>query len=271
MNGQGTTTNKHQREGTRSRGRGPWIMVVAALAFACSCALVAAVTRVISQTGPVQGSGTVIAENRPVGHFDRVSLSDLGTLIISQGDEERLTVETDDNLLRYVETRVRGGMLILGLGEGAGGRAVRPSKGITYHLSVRQIAGLEVADSGHIQAPALAVGYLEISVHDSGGVAVDSLVAHTLQVYVEDSGDVHLAGQVERQEVTVQDSGRYLAPRLQSRTAAVAASDSAEATLWAVGALDVTITDSGRVRYYGHPRRTQRLSGAGTLAGLGEP
>jgi hypothetical protein len=246
-------------------------MAVTALVLACICVLVAAGVMVTGQPGAVQGSGDVVVENRPVGHFERVSLSDLGALIISQGDKEALTVETDDNLMRYVETRVRGGTLVLGLGDGVRGRAVQPSKGITYHLSIRHLAGLEVADSGQVRAPALDSGYLEIRVHDSGDVTIGSLVAQALQVYVEDSGDVRLAGRVERQEFTGQDSGHYLADRLVSGTAAVVASDSAQATLWVTEALDVTVTDSGRVRYYGHPRRTQRLADNGTLVELGAP
>lgn len=271
MNGQRTTSKKHQEAGAKSRRWDLWIMTVTAPVLACICALVATVFRVPGERDAIRGSGTIVVENRPVGHFDRVSLGDLGTLIITQGDEEALTVETDDNLLRYVETRVRDGAVVLSLSDGAGGRTVQPSKEITYRLSVRHIVGLEVADSGRIQAPAADLRDLVIRVHDSGGVVVDSLMAHTLKVYLEDSGDVHLAGRVERQEITAQDSGRYVAGQLQSRTATVAASDSAEATLWAMEALNVTVTDSGHVRYYGAPRRTQHLSDNGTLAGLGEP
>lgn len=271
MNGRGAKSKKHQEDGPKSGSPGLWLIAAAALGLACACALITIVFRITGDPVAVRGSGATIIEDRPVGHSERILLCDLGTLIITQGDEETLTVETDDNLLRYVESRVQGGTLVLSLSNRAKGRVVQPSKGITYRLSIRHITGLEVADSGRIQAPALDAGHLEIMAHDSGGIAVDSLMAHTLQVYIEDSGDVHLSGRVEGQEVTVQDSGRYLAGQLQSRTATVAASDSAEALLWAAEALDVTVTDSGRVRYYGDPKRTQRLSDNGTLARLGEP
>jgi hypothetical protein len=244
---------------------------VAALGFLCACTLVAAAILVVDQPHAIPGSGNIITETRPVGRFERVSLSDLGTVMISHSDNERLLVVTDDNLMRHVETGVRGGTLVLRLDSRARGGLVQPSKGITYHLSVRDIAGLEVADSGHIQAPALDVGYLEITAHDFGDVVVESLIAQTVQAYVEDSGDVDLTGWVERQEVVVEDSGRYLARQLESREAAVTVSDSAEATLWTTEELDVTAADQGRVQYYGDPRRTQRLSDDATLARLGEP
>jgi hypothetical protein len=269
MSGQGTMSKKHPGAGTTLGSWDLWTLGLAALA--CACALVVALTRITGEHDAIQGSGNRIAEDRPVGRFERVSLGDLGTLIVSQGDEEALTVETDDNLLCYVESQVRSGTLILGLSDRAKGRGVKPSKGIIYHLSVQHLAGLEVADSGRIQARVLDAGHLEITAQDSGGVEVASLAAKTLKSWVEDSGYIHLAGRVESQEVTVQDSGRYLAGRLQSRTAAVTAGDSAEATVWAMEVLDATATDSGRVCYYGEPRSTQHLSDNGKLTGLGEP
>lgn len=271
MSVKGATGKEYPEVRTKLGSRGLWTLALVVLALVCLCTLVTTVTMVAGGRDALQGSGTVIAENRPVSHFERVSLRDLGTCIIVEDDEEALTVETDDNLMRYVESRVEGGTLSLGLSGRAKDRGVKPSKGITYWLSVRHVSDLEVADSGRIQAHALDVGSLEIKVHDSGYVAVDSLEADTLQLYIEDSGDAQLAGRVDRQEVTVEDSARYLAGRLQSRKAVVVASDSAEATLWATEALDVTVADSGHVRYYGKPRRTERLSDRGTLAGLGQP
>jgi hypothetical protein len=258
------------KPGTKSWALRFWIIAVMALVLASFCRL-AAVANIASQPVAIRGSGTVITENRPVGHFERVSLSDLGVLIISQGAEEALIVETDDNIVRYVETRVRSGTLVLGFGARVRGSAVWPSKGITYHLSIRQVAGLEAADAGRIRALALDARYLEIRARDSGSVEIDSLTAGTLQARVEDYAGIKLAGRVDRQEVTGQDSGRYLASRLQSRTADVVASDSAQATVWATEALGVTVVDSGHVLYRGSPRCTQHVSDKGTLARLSEP
>lgn len=271
MSGERTTSKKHEKARAKLGRKEPWTLALAALALTCICTVVTAVAMLAGERGAIQGSGVVIAEDRPVSPFVRVSLQDVGSLIIRQGEDDALTVETDDNLMRHIETRVRGGTLILDLGDEARRRGVRPTGGITYLLSVRDLAGLEVADSGRIQADALDVGHLEIEAHDAGTVSVDSLLAHTVQAYIEDSGNVHLDGLIERQEVTVQDSGCYLAGRLQSRTAAVLASDSAEATVWTMEALDATVVDSGRVRYYGEPRRAERLRDHGTLTGLGEP
>ena len=64
--------------------------------------------------GTIQGSGDVITESRDVSGFDSVSLSGIGRVIITQGDDESLTIETDDNLMKYITSEVRDGTLELG-------------------------------------------------------------------------------------------------------------------------------------------------------------
>jgi hypothetical protein len=65
--------------------------------------------------GPsVSGSGRVMSETRNVSGFSNVSLKGSGRVVIEQGAAESLTVTSDDNLLKYVETEVRGSTLVLG-------------------------------------------------------------------------------------------------------------------------------------------------------------
>jgi hypothetical protein len=219
----------------------------------------------------VRGSGSVIAEDRPVSGFDRVSLRDIGLVILTQGDQDALTVETDDNLLPFVRTEVRNGTLVLSFGSETGEANLRPSHGLKYYLTVQEIAGLEVADAGNLQAASLEVDHLEIIVRDSGDLEVDWLEARTLEARISDSGDARLAGQVQTQDLTVRDSGDYIAGDLHSQADTAVVSDSGEATLWTSEVLDVTISDSGDVNYYGHPRIRQRITDSGKLTrSLGE-
>ena len=74
----------------------------------------------------VRGSGDLVTESRQVSDFDRVALSGSGQVVITQGAEEGLSVEADDNLMQYVRTEVSGRTLELGLD--APGTIVRPSR-----------------------------------------------------------------------------------------------------------------------------------------------
>jgi len=62
----------------------------------------------------VGGSATTISEARTVSQFDKVSVSGSGQLLISQGQEQALTIETDDNLLPFIKSEVINGHLRIG-------------------------------------------------------------------------------------------------------------------------------------------------------------
>ena len=47
----------------------------------------------------IDGSGNIVTESREVRGFDRVNLSGFGEVIIEVGDEESLTISTDDNII----------------------------------------------------------------------------------------------------------------------------------------------------------------------------
>ena len=72
----------------------------------------------------VQGSGHVQRQSRDVRGFDQVVLSGLGTLTITQGSTESLTVEAEDNLLLRLRSDVGGSTLRLGPND----IAIRPTK-----------------------------------------------------------------------------------------------------------------------------------------------
>jgi hypothetical protein len=55
------------------------------------------------------GSGNVITESRDVAGFNEIALGGIGTGIVTQGDEEALTIEAEDNLLPPIGSEVREG------------------------------------------------------------------------------------------------------------------------------------------------------------------
>ena len=73
--------------------------------FLLMVALVAALVAVACGAGapvggaPVAGSGTVVLASRPVSGVREVQLAGAGTLFVTQGAGEALTIEAEDNLL----------------------------------------------------------------------------------------------------------------------------------------------------------------------------
>jgi putative autotransporter adhesin-like protein len=229
-----------------------WIAVALLL---CACGLRA-----------VRGSGKLVTESRDVRDFDRVSLGGSGKVILIQGEEESLVIETDRNVMRYITGEVRDGTLVLGTKSGA---MVSPTR-LRFTVSVKDLAGLTVSGSGDLTAERVDTERLQIKVSGSGDLRIDALTAREVAVRISGSGDVDLAGEVTEQEVAISGSGKYRGGDLRSETVALTISGSGDATLWTIESLDARLSGSGSASYYGTPRTDISSSGSGNVKGLGD-
>ena len=66
-----------------------WVALIVLIAASLACEIPLGINT-------VRGSGNVVTEEREVSGFERVALSGVGQVIVTQGEEEALTVETDD-------------------------------------------------------------------------------------------------------------------------------------------------------------------------------
>lgn len=216
----------------------------------------------------ISGSGTLITESRDVNGFDQVTLEGSGEVILTQGDTESLTVETDDNLMQYVSTEVRDGTLYLDL-RNEQFTHIGPTQ-LIFRLDVKEIVGLNVLGSGSIEADSLTTDRLSFDIVGVGDVLVDSLQAGELQIHIGGSGNLELAGTATEQDINIGGSGRVLAPDLRSEVVNVRTGGSGDATVWASNTLDARIAGSGKVNYYGSPSVSSSITGSGILISLGD-
>ena len=216
----------------------------------------------------VRGSGDLITETRNVSDFDSVNLSGSGEVIIIQSGEEALVVETDDNIMEYVTTEVRGGTLHLGFDTIRAG-TISPTR-LTFTLNVDDLNGLDISGSGNIEAESIETSSLDVSVSGSGDVLIDSLKADEVEARISGSGEVELAGEAAKQDIDISGSGKYRARDLLCETITVKIGGSGDATVWAMESLDARISGSGSVNYYGNPTVNSSTSGSGQITSMGE-
>ena len=219
--------------------------------------------------GTIEGSGSVTTETRQVSGFDRVSLSNMGLVVLTQGETEGLTVRADDNLMSHIVTEVREGTLHIGLTPRASAAVLRPSAPIVFDVSFRNLSGFAVSGSGSFEVGRLETSALDMSVSGSGDVGVAGLTAEEVRTSISGSGEVCVDGEASSQTVSVSGSGRYRAQDLVTRSGSVSVSGSGSVVLHASDTLDVSIAGSGTVRYFGKPHVTESIVGSGRLESLG--
>src|SRR5262245_9149335 len=61
----------------------------------------------------IKGSGNVIQQSRPVTGFNAVVVSGIGELSATQGGQESLTIEAEDNIAAVIESEVKDDCLYI--------------------------------------------------------------------------------------------------------------------------------------------------------------
>lgn len=219
----------------------------------------------------LMGSGNLQTEKRDVKGFHALDLSSFGSVVVTQGDTEGLTVEGEDNLLPLVVTEVDSkGTLHLGTKFSKGG--VHATKPMTFKLSVKTLDQVTVSGSGNVDARTLTEkenGSLAVEVTGSGNVTIGALSADGLQVSLQGSGTLTLGGSVNHQDVSLSGSGDYDTAELKTRATTFKLSGSGDAEVWVTDKLTVESSGSGDVSYYGKPTVEKHVSGSGSVDGLG--
>ena len=198
-----------------------------------------------------EGSGMLVTEQRDVSGFDRVSFEGFGKLIITHGSEESLTIEAEDNILPKIETNVRGGTLEIGFDTTSWQDIIRPTKSITFTLTVKTLEGIALSGAGSIEA--------------------NDVDTERFDVELSGAGSIELSGFTEAQEINVSGAGSYDGGELQSERIDVNISGAGSATVWATESLDVNISGVGNISYYGDPLVREVITGLGNLRALGSP
>jgi hypothetical protein len=223
-------------------------------------------------TNTIAPSGVIITETREVSGFDSVDFNSIGEVTLVQGETESLVIEADDNLMPYVDVKVSGSKLTIGMKDETGLNFSFGGTEPTLHftLTVKDLSSLEVSGLATVNCDSLSATDFVLGISGGGDININSLAADTLEVNLSGLGDITLAGQATDLQVNISGAGNYNGGDLESATVSVNVSGLGDTTVWVTGSLDVTISGAGNVDYYGSPSVMQNVSGLGDLNSLGE-
>ena len=121
----------------------------------------------------IEGSGNIITEKRTINeNFDKIASSTGVTVIVEQGTPTDVEVETDDNLMQYVVTKVENGTLIVKI-EGN----INSMSSIDVRVRMNSIAGLESSSGSRISSKNTLKGST-IAVKSSSGSEIDAVLEY---------------------------------------------------------------------------------------------
>ena len=230
-----------------------------------------------------------VKETRDVKGFSKVVFGCPGDMLVIQGDEEKLIIEADEDIIKDIVSEVRGRSLKITI-ERISIFQHRRFDDIKMTLYVKNIEEFMLSGSGNVESESLESddmklwvsgsgtidvdrlksSFVKLQISGSGEIMIDGLNCKEVDSSISGSGEIELSGRVERQDLTVSGSGEYKAEKLQSEIADISVCGSGDAIVCAEKELSVSVSGSGDVEYRGNPSVKSKVSGSGKVKKIGK-
>lgn len=208
----------------------------------------------------IYGSGTVITKERDVPVFDQIHLKGSGKVYLAKASSQKVRVETDDNLMPYIQTEVENGKLVISHER----KNIRPTV-LKIYISATNLEGVSISGSGDINVSDKFISrnfYADIA--GSGDMSLN-VRANSLESSISGSGSIYLVGSADSYDATITGSGDVDAFEMQARESSVVITGSGNCRVNVSERLSAKITGSGDVLYRGHPQISKNITGSGKV------
>ena len=236
--------------------RPPFLVLLVLLFTASGC-----IVSVSDDDETIRGVGEPVTQGRSFSEFEGVSFALQGNLDIETGEGYSLQVEAQENLMPYINSFVRNGVLHI---EADDNINLQPSRPMRFALTVPSLNEVTLAGSGDINVEEMIDAHrVTLTIAGSGDMEIEEVITPELHVSIAGSGDITLSGEGERQEISIAGSGDYEARTFISSVVDVSIAGSGDAFVQANETLVVSIAGSGTVFYLGNPTISTSIVGSG--------
>jgi hypothetical protein len=194
--------------------------------------------------GGVKGSGNVANEKRNVADFKAIEVGGVFDVEVVSQKEFSVEVEADDNLLQFVKTEVRNGVLEIS----TEGKRISSKSRLRVRISAPDVERLEVSGASKL--------------------SLANLKNESLTVNASGASKVSVNGETRNLRVELSGASKLDAESLSAINANVDGSGASSASVKVAGDLKADLSGASKVTYTGSPRNLEKsTSGASSVRG----
>jgi hypothetical protein len=217
----------------------------------------------------IRGNGNIKTETRTTGQFSSVDVGGNIDVYVKQDSVASVKIETDENLLEYMQITVDGGTLKIREEKGYN---LRPSKSIKVFVSGPSFTHFEASGACDIYSENKINGIAAISINLSGACNVKmDLNTPRINVDLSGAGTITLKGETKDFHVDGSGSTDVNCFELMTENARIEMSGAGDAEVFASVKLDVHVSGAADVKYKGNATVSQIVSGAGSVKKIEAP
>ncbi len=209
----------------------------------------------------ISGNGHIVTEERPVENFNSIKVANGLDVFITQGDEEYLKLEIDENLLKYIRTEVENEELKI-----YSDINIRMAKSKKIFLTYKKLKSIKISSAGDIKGEnILHTGNLNISLSSAGNLHLD-IIAEKVKINISSSGNAYLSGKTNSLEANLSSAGDLYAFELMAEKGNIDVSSAGDAKVHITSEAYFSASSAGDIVYIGEPEIKEiKTSSAGNV------
>ena len=207
--------------------------------------------------GQTAGSGNVTQQNREVGTFTKIEAGSAFSLILEQGPETKVMVETDDNYQNKVETVVKGDRLTIS------SMGMQSPSVLKVWITSPAIVEISIYGAAKLSSTGtLMADQLKLELSGASRVTL-MLDVQVLTSEISGAAKVTLSGSAIKHNAEISGAINLNAVELTTVTTAIELSGASKATINSTGHINAEITGASSLSYYDNGK-LNRLSKSGS-------
>ncbi len=207
------------------------------------------------------GSGNIVTEVRETGSFTGIRVSGGFEVELRHAGNEEVIVEADDNIIKYINTNVRKGELVINLDD----LNVHDAH-LKVLISAPSINSIKVsAGSDFIAKDELKSDGIIILKASSGSKIKTAVDAPGVEADASSAGEISISGRTKDFNAETSSGASILAKELLSENTVVQASSGSTAKVHASVKLEATASSGANVSYRGAASVQKSTSSGGAV------
>lgn len=197
----------------------------------------------------IEGNQKVVNQKREINfNFTEIEVSQGINVYLTQGENNSLEVELDENLHDLLITKVENNILKIYFSENVGRR-----KRSIVHLSIPLITKLTSSSDAEITSQnQLIIQDLIITSSSSGEIELN-LIANQIQCKASSDGDVDLIGTVNLLVINASSGSDIKAEKLVSQKVEAKAYSGSDIDVQVIVSLNAIASGDSEIKYWGNP------------------
>ncbi|WP_299706212.1 head GIN domain-containing protein [uncultured Pontibacter sp.] len=215
----------------------------------------------LAQRQHIKGEGELVSQNRNASGFKGINVSGGFAVELTQGNNEGVRIEAQENLLNSIQTEVKNGVLHIYTSDN-----ISSTKGMKAYITIRELNSVSI--SGGVKVVGNSTFKANSFDLDMSGGSKVQLAIDTKKLKADMSGasKVELSGVADEVRMDMSGASKVDASELESKRVHVEASGASNVKVFARNELTVNASGATKVAYKGDPSISSNVSAAAKIS-----